>query len=122
MNIVVLEGKLSRTPQVRVLPSETVLVTYEVTTRLPDGSAATAPVAWFNPPGTLPELEQGDAVTIVGHVRRRFFRTEAAGTQSRTEILAEAVVPSRHTKRARAAVGRAFARAESEEEATAGAG
>jgi hypothetical protein len=46
---------------------------------------------------------------VVGRVRRRFFRT-GAGTQSRTEVVAEAVVNARHTKRAAAALERAQTR------------
>jgi hypothetical protein len=43
---------------------------------------------------------------VVGRVRRRFFKTPG-GTQSRTEVVAEAVIPARQAKRARAAVDRA---------------
>jgi single-strand DNA-binding protein len=113
MNIVVLEGKLSRAPEVRVLPSESVLVTYDVTTSVADGPVATAPVAWFDPPRDLPDLAKGDDVTVVGHVRRRFFQA-GGGLQSRTEVVAEVVVPSRNARRARTAVERALARARPE--------
>ena len=49
MNIVVLQGTLSRAPDERQL-RESVLATYEVTTRGDDGQAVTAPVVWFDPP------------------------------------------------------------------------
>ena len=45
---------------------------------------------------------------VVGRVRRRFFRA-GGGTQSRTEVVAEAVVNARHAKRAAAALQRAQA-------------
>jgi hypothetical protein len=52
-----------------------------------------------------------EQVVVVGRVRRRFFRT-TAGTQSRTEIVADTVVPTRHAKRAHAALDRAFTQLE----------
>jgi single-strand DNA-binding protein len=42
----------------------------------------------------------------VGRVRRRFFRAGGT-TQSRTEVVADSVVPARQAKRARAAVEKA---------------
>jgi single-strand DNA-binding protein len=89
MNIVVLEGVLSRPCLVRELPSGSLLCTLEVTTRDPQGAATSVPVTWFDPP-SAPAWDTGAAVVVVGSVRRRFFRT-AASTQSRTEVVAEAV-------------------------------
>jgi len=104
MNIVVLQGTLSRTPEERQL-RESVLATYEVTTRPDEGPAATAPVVWFDPPAGAWKFEAGDEVTVVGEVRRRFFRSNGR-TESRTEVVASAVVPTRR----RAQVGRALER------------
>ena len=106
MNIVVLQGKLSRAPEWRDLESGNV-VSYDVTTRLDDGKAATAPVAWFGAPSSALELDAGDDVVVVGHIHRRFFRTPA-GTQSRTEVVADAVIPARSKKRAANAVAKAL--------------
>jgi single-stranded DNA-binding protein len=106
MNIVVLQGKLSRAPEWRELESGNV-VSYDVTTRLDDGKAASAPVAWFAAPAAARELDAGDEVVVVGHVHRRFFRTPA-GTQSRTEVVADAVIPARAKKRAANAVAKAL--------------
>jgi single-stranded DNA-binding protein len=106
MNIVVLQGKLSRAPEWRELEAGRV-VSYDVTTRRDDGKAATAPVAWFGAPDAALELDAGDEVVVVGHVHRRFFRTPA-GTQSRTEVVADAVIPARAKKRAANAVARAL--------------
>jgi single-strand DNA-binding protein len=96
MNIVVLQGTLSRPPEIRSTPNGDV-ISYEVTTRPDAGPALTAPVAWFEPPKAGYELEQGDAVTVVGQVRRRFFRS-GGSTQSRTEVVAELVVSNRRRK------------------------
>jgi single-strand DNA-binding protein len=106
MNIVVLQGKLSRVPEWRELDSGRV-VSYDVTTRLEHGKAATAPVAWFAAPDSALRLDAGDDVVVVGHVHRRFFRTPA-GTQSRTEVVADAVIPARAKKRAANAVAKAL--------------
>ena len=106
MDIVVLQGKLSRAPEWRELESGRV-VSYDVTTRLEDGKAATAPVAWFAAPNAALEMDAGDDVVVVGHVHRRFFRS-GGGTQSRTEVVADAVVPARSKKRAAAAIAKAL--------------
>ena len=112
MNLVLLEGVLSRPASIRTLPSGSVLCALEVTTRDSDGSAATVPVAWFDPP-VEPSWEEGTSVVVFGTVRRRFFRVGGA-TQSRTEVLAELVAAASDRRaatrllgRARAAVGRA---------------
>lgn len=110
MNVVVLQGKLSRPPEAREL-RENVLLTYEVTTRDEEGKAATAPVVWFDPPATAWQLDTDDDVTVVGEVRRRFFRSNGR-TQSRTEVIATAVVPSRRRAQVSRAVEGALARLE----------
>lgn len=100
MNIAVLRGTLSSDPVERTLPSGSRLVNYEVTTPDPAGGAAdSAPVAWFDPPARLPAVAQGDEVVVVGRVRRRFFRTAAGATGSRTEVVAERVVSARPAAR-----------------------
>jgi single-strand DNA-binding protein len=107
MNIVVLQGTLSRPPEVRSTASGDV-ISYEVTTRPHEGPAVTAPVAWFEPPKAAYGLQQGDAVTVVGQVRRRFFRSGGA-TQSRTEVVADLVVSSRRKAQTATAFERVFA-------------
>ena len=112
MNIVVLQGTLSRQPEERPL-RESVLATYEVTTRDEEsGSAVTAPVVWFDPPAAAWKFDAGDAVTVVGEVRRRFFRS-GGRTESRTEVVAHAVVPTRRTAQVRRALDNAIALLES---------
>lgn len=109
MNIVVIEGSLSRPPAERELPSGDRLVAYEVTVRSAGQPAESVPVVWLEAPGSAADLAAGEVVVVVGRVRRRFFRTPA-GTASRTEVVAESVIPQRHRKRARAAVAAAQAR------------
>lgn len=89
MNSVVLRGRLSSDPQARELASGSVLWSFEITTSTDEG-AWSVPVAWFDPP-SVPSFAMGDDVVVRGGVRRRFFRT-AAGTQSRTEVVAVDIV------------------------------
>ena len=97
MNIVVLRGRISSAPVERELASGSRLLSLEVTTRDDSGVAVSAPVSWFDPPAAA-VYDQGDEVVVVGEVKRRFFRT-AAGTQSRTEVVASDVVPVRSKRR-----------------------
>jgi single-stranded DNA-binding protein len=107
MNVVVLQGKLSRAPEERQL-RESVLATYEVTTRGEEGPAVTAPVVWFDPPAAAWNLDAGDDVTVVGEVRRRFFRSNGR-TDSRTEVVATTVLPTRRKAQVAKALEHAIA-------------
>jgi hypothetical protein len=99
-NVAVVQGRLSGPPRRRQLPSGGTLVELDVTTR-GDGGTSTVPVSWFEPGALVDSLQQGDAVLVVGYVRRRFFRA-AAVTQSRTEVVAQRVVAAaRRTQVAR---------------------
>ena len=91
-NVAVVQGRLSGTPRRRELPSGSVLVELDVTTRGERGSWS-VPVAWFDPDPLADSLQEGDAVVVLGYVRRRFFRV-AATTQSRTEVVAARVLPA----------------------------
>jgi single-strand DNA-binding protein len=104
MNVVALRGELSRPAEQRVLPTGSSLVAFEVTTRR-DGAerADTVPVVWHDAPASASNLDGGDEVVVVGHVARRFFRAGGA-TQSRTEVVASAVIPIRSAKRIDAAL------------------
>ena len=113
MNVVVLQGALSRPAEERELPSGDRLVALEVTTRTPDGVAATVPVVWIGGPTCA--WDQGEEVLVVGHVRRRWFKT-AGATQSRTEVLATQVVLRRQAKRVAQLLGRAAASLDEVEE------
>jgi single-strand DNA-binding protein len=97
-NLVVLRGSVATTPALRDLPSGSVVAQFDVVTpvRVADRGATTAvPVAWTDPsPSDLARVGEGIDVVVVGTVRRRFFRV-AGATQSRTEVVADAVVPTR---------------------------
>jgi single-strand DNA-binding protein len=109
MNVVTLRGRLARPAEQRVLPSGDRLVTYEVTVDGPEGRAETAPVVWFDAPTTAGTMEADQDVVVVGRVRRRFFQSGGA-TQSRTEVVAEVVLPSAQSKRVAGALRAAAAK------------
>lgn len=108
-NLVVLVGRLARPPEVRLLPSGDRLVTYEITVARDGERAESVPVVWIEAPARAEELGVDETVTVVGRVRRRFFKTGGL-TQSRTEVVAELVAPARQRKRARTAIVDAQAR------------
>lgn len=110
-NIVILRGRLTRPAALRSLPSGDQLVALELSVARPGQKAESAPVVWPDAPATAAELDVDEEVVVVGQVRRRFFRA-AGSTQSRTEVVAEVVVPASQGRRARAAVAKAVARAE----------
>lgn len=109
MNVVLLRGRLSRPPEQRTLPSGDQLVAYEVTVDQPGGRAESVPVVWLAAPASALDVEAGSDIVAVGRVRRRFFRA-GGSTQSRTEVVADAVIPARHVKRAARALAAAVAK------------
>jgi hypothetical protein len=92
---VVLEGRLSGPPQERVLASGSRVLSLQLTMdRRPDQRAAdSVPVAWFDPKGSQFDFEDEQRLVVVGRVVRRFFQA-ASGVQSRTEVVAERVIPA----------------------------
>jgi single-strand DNA-binding protein len=109
MNLVTLLGRLSRPAEQRLLPSGDRLVALEVTLAGPEGKDETVPVVWFDAPATAGSLDTGRPVLVVGRVRRRFYRANGM-TQSRTEVVAETVVPTSQGKRVAAALRAAATR------------
>ena len=98
MNVVVLRGRLSRPAEERMLRSGQRLVSFDITVRAPGEPAASIPVAWFDAPSRWAPRYAGDEVVVFGKVRRRFFQANGT-TQSRTEVVADRVLSTRHTKR-----------------------
>lgn len=105
-NVVAVVGRLARPASVRELPSGDRLVSYEVSVERDGARAETVPVAWFEAPASAGDLDVGTRVLVVGRVRRRFFHA-GGSLQSRTEVVADTVVPVTSAKRARAALARA---------------
>jgi single-strand DNA-binding protein len=104
MNIAVVMGRLSRPAESRLLESGSVLVSLQVTVDARPGvGAETVPVVCFDPPAAAGVLDVGDPVLVVGRVRRRFFQSGGT-TQSRTEVVADKVVPTSRPAAVRSAL------------------
>ena len=111
VNLVVLHGRLTRPAQLRVLASGDRLVSLELSVAREGQRTESVPVVWLDAPASAAALDVDARVVVVGRVRRRFFRAGGL-TQSRTEVVAEAVVPARQAKRVRAALEEAVTRLE----------
>jgi single-strand DNA-binding protein len=111
VNIVMLCGVLSRAAVERDLPSGQRIVGYEVTTRVEGEPATTVPVVW-QPPAGRGQFDAGEELVVTGQVRRRFFRSGGA-LQSRTEVVADAVVRRRDGRAVQRALERAVTAAAS---------
>ena len=102
-NLTILVGVLSRDAELRTLPSGDELVALELTVRPDDGPAESVPVAWPSPTAAASSWRAGQELVVTGRVRRRYFRA-GGSTQSRTEVVADRVVPTRRTAAAAKAV------------------
>ena len=112
-NLVVLRGCVHGDPLSRTLPSGVEVLQFDLATAIAaDGRTSTnsVPVAWTDPgTGGTALVTNGVELVVIGSVRRRFFRV-AGATRSRTEVVADSVIPTRRRKRVAAALGRAAAR------------
>ena len=95
MNVVILEGRLSGLPQEKTLASGTRVLSLQLTMDRQEGQRAadSVPVAWFEPKMGLLDFEDDQRLVVVGRVVRRFFRV-ASSVQSRTEVVADRVIPT----------------------------
>lgn len=104
INLAVISGTIINDAVVRSLPAGTDVAQFDVSTSVErDGRTvnASVPVAIHRPSrAVLATLISGADVAVVGRVERRFFRSGGA-TQSRTELIAEQVVPTRRAKTVR---------------------
>jgi hypothetical protein len=121
LNVVVLQGRVTRAAEERPLPSGDSLVTLDLT--VPGGidtdgtarKAESVPLAWFDPPAWVRAVEVDAELVVVGRVKRRFYRAAGKGPlQSRTEVIVEAAAPRRRRARVAEIVGRALGRIEAE--------
>jgi single-strand DNA-binding protein len=104
-NLAVLVGALTRAPEPRSLPSGDTVLALELTVRPEEGPAESVPLAWFGAPVAACAWEVGEELLVTGRTRRRFFRAGGA-TQSRTEVVVTAAVPTRRAAAARKALHR----------------
>ena len=92
LNLAIVIGNLAKPVEVRSLPSGVSIANFDLVVPQVDGTPDTVPVALFEAPEEALEWVAGEALLAVGRVRRRFFRV-GPSTQSRTEMVAEKVVP-----------------------------
>lgn len=105
MNIVILVGHLSSAPRRTELPSGTTRWNLEVSCPDPDGRLLGVPVSFD---GEVPiGWDALTPVVVTGAVQRRFFRT-GGRTQSRTEVVARAVVEVTRRRPPHTAIARAL--------------
>ena len=102
INIVILMGEVTSPPVSRELPSGSVVSTFDIAT-VTDSGRVSVPVSLE---GETDIAVVGADVCVVGLVRRRFFRSGSSVT-SRTEVVADAVIPMRRRAQVRKAVGKA---------------
>jgi single-stranded DNA-binding protein len=106
VNLSVVCGPCSTTPEIRILESGTRLATLAVRCPAGDDRATSVPVTVWDPPAWLESLEPGDAVVVVGKLRRRFYQ-RAGGTGSRVDVEAELIGRARDRRRIDAALRKA---------------
>ena len=111
-NLAVLSGIITNDPVARELPDGTTVFQFDVATVVDrNGRPAnvSVPVAWHDPSAAaVAALIPAEHAVVIGRVERRFFRS-GGSTQSRTEVVAEHVVPSRRAKTARSVIAAAAA-------------
>jgi single-stranded DNA-binding protein len=100
INIVVLVGEVTSPPVSRELSSGTVVSMFDIATVTSSGRVS-VPVSLE---GETEIAVVGAQVCVVGLVRRRFFRS-GASVASRTEVVAQSVIPMRRRAQVRKAVG-----------------
>ena len=116
VNLSVVCGPCSAAPEIRVLESGTRLATFGVRCpggdgggSSPGGSGTTSvPVTVWNPAAWIETLEAGDAVIVVGRLRRRFFQ-RPGGVGSRVDLEAGLVGRARDRRKVASAYRRALA-------------
>lgn len=107
MNVVVVQGVLSKEPIERTLPSGSTVMDWSVSVEIA-GTKQSVPVQWTDPTKKVRGHDKGDAVVVLGSVRQRFFF--AGGNRvSRTEVVGEAVAKPTQRAGARKILERATA-------------
>jgi single-strand DNA-binding protein len=102
-NVVVLRGSLTADAESKDLSNGTRVAQLDIRTRNASGQARTVPVVIHKPSSAVEKLRTGADVVVTGQVQRRFFRY-GGQTQSRTEVVADRVLPAQQTKRIETAI------------------
>jgi single-stranded DNA-binding protein len=103
LNLAVIWGTCSAPPEIRTLDSGSRVASLAVRTpasattrrgRVASGATSTAtsvPVTVWDPPAWVETLDTGDAVVVVGSVRRRFFATRSGARGAKAEVEAATI-------------------------------
>ena len=105
LNVVTLVGVLARAPELRFLKSGEQVVNLDVRVKSEEGRIDVLPVSFFEAPESVMKLQVGDAIGVVGRMRRQWF----AGRANFTDIVAVRVVPASSKVKLRKALGSAMA-------------
>lgn len=85
------------------MPSGGLVTEYEVRIQVDERHTETVPAVWHDAPAAAASFAAGTEITVVGRVRRRFFRSGGA-TQSRTEVVVRSMSATRSKRRVAVAV------------------
>ena len=91
MNLVVVQGVVRDEPVARSLSSGQQVIAFELAVPVSESALESVPIVLFDAACTV---ATDDEVVVIGRVRKRFFRVGGA-TQSRTEVVATRIVPTR---------------------------
>jgi single-strand DNA-binding protein len=100
MSVVFVRGVVTRDPDIRTLADGATLASFDLTVDVEGSPRTSVPVALPLDAKHLDPPLAGDEVVVLGEVRRRFFRA-GGSTQSRTEVMAEQLVPATDRRRVR---------------------
>lgn len=87
LNISLVVGTVNRMPETRTTPNGSIW-TCNLTVTRPDERSEIVPVIWFDGPGWLGNINEGDELAVVGRIRKRFYQS-SHGLQTRTELIIE---------------------------------
>ena len=103
LNLAVIWGACSAPPEIRTLESGSRVASLAVRTPASAapgrrgraasgaGTATSVPVTVWDPPAWVETLDAGDAVVVVGSVRRRFFATRTGARGAKAEVEAATI-------------------------------
>jgi single-strand DNA-binding protein len=105
VNLVVVQGVVRDDPVGRSLSSGQQVISFELAVRTSEETLESVPIVVFD---AACAVAPDDEVVVIGRVRKRFFRV-GGSTQSRTEVVADRVVPSRRRAQVAKALDQAIA-------------
>lgn len=95
INLALIGGDVCREPERKELSDGSIRLAFDL--RGPEGEVA---ITWFGASNQVPSVRIGRVVTVVGHVRRHFYRNGSGAVVSRTDVVARRVVSGTGKRRA----------------------